>query len=842
LGTGEWSRIEDLFHQAAELAPAERPAFLDKVCDGGEELRREVESLLAADTPEDERFQVAVDRAVDQLPATSDEGGDLIGKSIGRYSITGLIGKGGMGAVYRAVREDDFRMQVAIKLLKRGTDTEAALKRFRIERQILAGLQHPNIAHLIDGGATETGLPYFVMEYVEGTPLLEYAAPLPVRQRLELFRVVCSAVQYAHEKLIVHRDIKPGNILVSPEGIPKLLDFGIAKLLDPAADGATATAGMRLMTPDYASPEQVQGEPVTTATDVYSLGAVLYELLTDQRAHHVERKKPSMVAKHLDPDLDNIVLMALRKEPERRYGSVQEFSDDIDRFLQDLPVRARKENLLYRGRKFLKRSRALILAGTIGAVIILAILTGLSRISKPNASRSTDAAPRSIAVLPLENLSHDPQQEPFVDGMTDALIGDLGKIRSLRVIARDSVMRYKGAHKPATSTARELNANALVEGSVLRSGDRVRVSVQVRAGAMDRVLWSQTYDRDLQDMPALQSDAARAIAREIQIPLTPQEEARLSPSRAVNRQAYEAYFKGRYQWYKFNDEGWNKSIQYFKQAVDIDPAYALAWAGLADGYYGVSDQTLPPREAMPLARAAALRALALDENLAEAHASLAIIQAQYDWDWASAEKSFRRALELNPSYAYGHRYYSWYLAEMGRLDQAISEAQEAYRLDPLPPLIGTHLGWIYSLARRPDQAIAQLHKVLEIDSSAAVTHWSLGAAYEQKGMVDQAIAEYLKVQAMPHLAHIHAVTGKREQARRELAKLLEGSRQHYIDPYVIAGIYVGLGETDKAFEWFEKAYEERSEEILFLKVDPVLDSIHADPRYQSLLRRIGLPP
>jgi serine/threonine protein kinase len=294
LGSSRWSRIEDLFHHAAELGLAERSAFLDRVCADDEVLRREVESLLASDLTGDSLIEAAVRQSAERLPADSRENYELIGKRIGPYSITRLIGKGGMGAVYRAIREDDFRMEVAIKVLKHGTVTEAALSRFRAERQILAGLQHPNIARLLDGGATETGLPYFAMEYVDGTPLLEYATPLSIRQRVELFRAVCSAVQYAHQKRIVHRDIKPSNILVTRDGIPKLLDFGIAKLLDPAG-GSTAitSAGARVMTPDYASPEQVRGEPVTTASDVYSLGAVLYELLTGQRARHVKTYSPA---------------------------------------------------------------------------------------------------------------------------------------------------------------------------------------------------------------------------------------------------------------------------------------------------------------------------------------------------------------------------------------------------------------------------------------------------------------------------------------------------------------------------------------------------------------------
>jgi serine/threonine-protein kinase len=330
---------------------------------------------------------------------------------VGRYTIQGLIGKGGMGSVYRAVREDDFRMQVAIKLLKRGTDTDAALGRFRAERQILAGLQHPNIARLLDGGATEMGSPYFVMEYVDGAPLLEYAAGLTIAQRVQLFRPVCSAVQYAHQNRIVHRDIKPANILVTSEGIPKLLDFGIAKLLHPGTDGATMTltlTGARVMTPDYASPEQVKGEPVTPATDVYSLGTVLYELLTGKRAHQVkgysleemlkeiwtqDPPKPSSVVKELDEDLDNIVLKALRKEPERRYGSAAELSEDLDRFLQNRPVHARKESLTYRGRKFLKRNRVPTVAAALGAVMILALVVGLGGVGV-----------RRLAREPFQNL------------------------------------------------------------------------------------------------------------------------------------------------------------------------------------------------------------------------------------------------------------------------------------------------------------------------------------------------------------------------------------------------------------------------------------------------------
>jgi tetratricopeptide (TPR) repeat protein len=409
-------------------------------------------------------------------------------------------------------------------------------------------------------------------------------------------------------------------------------------------------------------------------------------------------------------------------------------------------------------------------------------------------------------------------------------------------------MRYKGVHQPAALTARELNANALVEASVLRSGDRVRINFQLTAAAMGRVLWTQTYDRDLQDVPAMESDVARAIAREIQIQLTPQEETRLSSSSPVNRQAYEAYLRGRYQLYKHTHEGYEKGLQAFKEAIDIDPAYAPAWAGLADGYYEISTAVLPAREAMPKARAAALKALAIDGTLAEAHATLAQIQSQYDWDWAAAERSYKRALELNASYAQGHLYYAWYLAEQGRMEDAIGETAEAQRLDPLPPWRETNLAWMYYLARRTDQAMVQYRRILQLDPDSAVTHYGLGHAYVAKRMFEQGIAEFLKAQALDEncclafLSHAYAVSGKREQARRILEKLLEHSRVDFVDSYAIGMIHVGLGDKDKAFEWLEKAYQERSEELLFLKVEPVLDPLRADPRFQSLIRRIGLPP
>jgi serine/threonine protein kinase/Tfp pilus assembly protein PilF len=864
-----WSRIEGLFHQAAELPPAERPGFLDRVCGGDQELRRELDSLLAADRTEElPLIHSAVDQAVENLPSDSNEESELIGKRIGRYSITGLIGKGGMGAVYRAVRENDFRMQVAIKLLKRGTDTDAALSRFRAERQILAGLQHPNIAHLIDGGATDSGLPYFVMEYVEGTPLLEYAAPLAIRQRLGLFSKVCSAVQYAHGKLIVHRDIKPANILVTAEGTPKLLDFGIAKLIDPGTAGGTTagTAGGRLMTPDYASPEQVRGEPVTTATDIYSLGAVLYELLTGQRAHALETysaeelqkeictrepPKPSAVAKEIDPDLDNIILMALCKEPKRRYALVEELSEDLDRFLLNLPVYARKASPLYRCRRFLKRNRVPVMTAVFTVAIVLSLVGGLRRFT----GSGDGAGSRSIAVLPLQNLSGDREQEYFSDGVTDALISELARIPAVRVISRTSVMTYKGTRRPLPEIAHSLGVQTIAEGSVLRSGNRVRIALRLMDAPKDRPVWSGTYEGDLRDALRLQIQVAEAIAGEIHVTLTAPDRARITHSRRVDLAAYDAYLKGRHQYLTdFTKDTLDKAIVLFQQAIAIDPNYAPAYTGLADCYYMVSSQYYPATEMMPKAKSAALKALEIDDTLGEAHATLALIRSVYDYSRAEAEKGFKRAIELKPSDAQAHLWYALHLSRMRRFDEAIAEVDRAQRLDPVSPSLNAYIGPVLYYARRYDQLIQRMQPIIEANPAYHQPHWWVAMAYEQKGDWAKALAEvkrsaelwepdhdaHLERTSHPHIGHLYAVSGRTADARSVLRRMEEESRKSYVWAHGFALIYAGLGERDEAFRWLQKAWEERAEDFAFVNVDPRFDVLHSDPRFAAMLRKAGL--
>jgi len=457
----------------------------------------------------------------------------------------------------------------------------------------------------------------------------------------------------------------------------------------------------------------------------------------------------------------------------------------------------------------------------------------------------------SLAVLPLTNFSGDPQQEYFADGMTEALIADLGQIEALRVISRTSVMQYKGVKKPLPQIARELNVDAVIEGSVLRSGDRVRITAQLIRATTDTHLWAQSYERDLRDVLALQDDVARAIATEVKAKLTPQESARLRQPRPVNPEAHENYLKGLYYWNKRTAADLKRSIEYFQQAIRKDPNYAQAYAGLADCYVVLPNYSATsPQDAFPKAKAAAEKAIQIDGGLAEAYPALAQVAAFYNYDWPNAEREFKRAIELNPSYATAHQWYAIMLARMGQQERALAEVKLAQELDPLSLIINLNVAWILYLARQYDQGIEQLGKTLELDQSFAAAHDTLGVCYVQKGMYEQGIAELRKAISLSggdpnikgELGNAYAVAGKRKQALEILGELTALWKQSYFSPYYIASIYAGLGDKDHAFAWLEKAYKEQDTWISFVNVDPAFDPLHSDPRFQDLVRGMNLPP
>jgi TolB-like protein/DNA-binding winged helix-turn-helix (wHTH) protein/tetratricopeptide (TPR) repeat protein len=459
----------------------------------------------------------------------------------------------------------------------------------------------------------------------------------------------------------------------------------------------------------------------------------------------------------------------------------------------------------------------------------------------------------SLAVLPLENLSRDPNQDFFAEGMTDALINDLAQIGNLRVISRTSIMQFRNTRRPLPEIARVLNVDAVVEGSVVWSNDRVRITVELIQATSDKHLWAQSYERNLTDILKLQDEVSRAIAGEIQVSLTPDVSQRLSSSKQVDAEAYQLYMKGRYFWVRRTEESVNRAISYFQQTIEKDQNYAAAYSGLADCYsslgFSFDIGSLPPQEAQPKAIAEANKALQLDDSLAEAHNSLAYTKLNYDWDWTGSEEQFRRSLKLNPNYANAHHWYAHLLLSAGRFDEALAESNRALELDQLSPIMNVHLGWHYYFTRQYDRALEQLNKTLELDPNYGLAYWYRGLAYEQKHMYPEALREMTHGKELlkgnivieSDIARLYAVSGNRAQAETVIADLKRLSRRKYVNSFEIAIIYVGLGQKDEAFGWLEKAYRERSDLLVYLKVDPRLDSIRADTRFVDLVRRVGIP-
>ncbi len=497
--------------------------------------------------------------------------------------------------------------------------------------------------------------------------------------------------------------------------------------------------------------------------------------------------------------------------------------------------------------QYLRRYRW-VLVLSLGATALAGVLI-VPRVPRWLGSGTVGRQIRSLAVLPLENLSGDPDQEYFADGMTEALITDLAQIGELRVISRTSVVHYKGTHKTLPEIARELHVDGVVEGSVQRSGSRVRISAQLIQAPTDTHLWAQSYERDLSDVMTLEDDVARAVAEEIRVKLTPQEQARLSRARPVNPNAHEDYLRGRYFWNKRTEQGLRKGLEYFQQAIGKDPNYALAYSGMADSYsLLVNYHILAPREAFPAGEAAAKKALELDDMLAEAHASLAFAKLHYDWDWPAAEKEFKRAIELNPGYATAHQWYAEYLAAMGRYDEALKEINRARELDPLSLVIKTNVGKQLFWAHRYGEAIKELKDTIDLDPDYLWPHVFLAMAYEHSGMYPEAEAESRKITTLIgghpgiDVAYFYAVSGRRAQAQEVLSYWIQRSSKEHIEPFFISGIYAALGESDRAFAWLDRAYQERNFNMPFLKTLPWFDRLHSDARFQDLLRRMNFPP
>ncbi|PYV67922.1 MAG: hypothetical protein DMG97_26115 [Acidobacteria bacterium] len=788
-----------------------------------------------------------------------------IGQILGHYRILEQIGAGGMGVVYRA-HDERLDRDVALKVLPPGAlADEPARKRFRKEALALAKLNHPSIATVYDFD-TQRDVDFLVYEYIPGVTLKDKLShgTLPEIEIARLGMQLAKALTAAHKEGVVHRDLKPANLLVTVDGQLKILDFGLAKLIrtsseeDPTASPSETYVAAGTLA--YMAPEQLRGELADLRSDIYSSGAVLYEAATGQRPFpetyvprlidsilHEGPRPPGRLNRRVSPALENIILKCLGKEPEQRYQSAAELHVDLERL--STPGRSptthtgRYRNFARRWPVFLALCLAAMLA------VLMALNTGKRRGRLLNYAGTPHI--QSLAVLPLENLSREPEQDYFADGMTDALIANLSKISALRVISRTSVMRYKKVRDPLPKIARELNVDAVVEGSVLQSENRVRIMAELTDAAADRNLWSEQYEGDLRDILVLQSNVAQAIAKEINIRLEPREQTLLVNTRTINPEAYQLYLKGRYYWNKRTQEGLEKSLGYFKQAIEKDPSNSLAYAGLADCYVILAGYNLrPPGEVYPLAQVAAKKALELDGTLAEAHTSLASYVWDYERNWQAGLREYERAIELNPNYATAHQWYSESLMRIGRRDEAIAEIQKAKELDPLSLVMNAVQGFVYYFARQYDQAIAQLKNTLELDTNFYPAHVFLGWNYEQKGMYAEAIAQLQTAMSLsggsryvtPGLAHAYAAAGQKARALELLNQLRQSSERSYVDPYDIALIYAALGDKDQGFMWLEKAYWGRSESLTFVKVDPRMDSLRSDSRFRDLLRRLNLPP
>jgi eukaryotic-like serine/threonine-protein kinase len=766
------------------------------------------------------------------------------GTYLGPYEILAVLGEGGMGTVYHARRSDDvFHKDVAIKVVKRGLDSDAILRRFQRERRILARLEHPSVARVLDGGS-DAGQPYLVMEYVDGRPLPEYAnaQQLDLRERLRLFVQICEAVQHAHDRQIVHRDLKPGNILVDESGRPRLLDFGIATLVgtgDPADRGMTmTTGGPGLMTPRYASPEQMIGAPIAPASDQYSLGMILSELLAG--------------CGRLDDDLDRVLAMAKAKEPADRYASVSALAADINRYLDAQPVHAMGGTATHRARALARRHRGAFAAALVAAIAILGAAVYMR--SPRSAKAIVPPGKVMLAVLPLENLTGNEERGYFVDGLHEEIISRLGRLQPSRlgVIARTSVLQYKGTSTSIAQIGRELGAGYILEGSVREAGPTVRITAQLIQVSDQTHLWTETYDRQFRDLFTVQSEIGAHVADSLTVGALPDALAALDPHDQLTAEADAAYMRGRYFWnrralnYPANAQ---LAADHFRSVAQAAPAFAPAPAALGQALHYLSRYSPPAqRDALvQQSRAALSTALTLDSGSAAAEATLAIIKWRTDWDWTGAEDGFRRALAREPNNAEVHQQLGWLLSYGGRHDEGQREMQLALELDPLSPTIHDAAFYLYAAGRRWDKAQEMTERLARLvpDDSTPVYQRSLllalrgecGAALDDLRRLESRGREMVDSEVSFYAGYVFARCDR--QQGLHYVKNLE--REPNALAISMAEIWAGMGDRENTLRWLEECVRRREQFITYIAVDPMLAPFRDDPRFAALLRQINYP-
>ncbi len=830
---------------------------------------------------------------------------------LGRYQIRSLLGAGGMGEVYLA-QDTSLNRKVALKVLPvEVAANQDRMRRFKQEATAAASLNHPNIAHIYEIGAAE-GFNFIAMEYIEGTTLRAkiHHEPEELPKLLRILQHVAEGLAKAHASGIVHRDLKPDNIMITSDGHAKVLDFGLAKLVEsPTHSGSEeptilqhSIPGLILGTMGYMSPEQAQGKTreIDHRSDIFSFGCILFEAITGQKAFAgkdqievlnkiIREPAPPLAAFNQDApaDLQRIVRRCLAKDPDERYQTIKDVALELKEVRREMqenagatqppvssvsseartmwqsettrvqsapPVTAEppsSPSTRVSSAEFivseLKQHKT---ATVIGAVVVLILVAAVAfGIRSYLHAENTEVAVESIAVIPFVNQDNDPSSEWISDGLTESIINNLTQLPNLKVIARSSVFRYKGKQVDPLAVGKELGVRAVLTGRLMHRGESMLISTELIDIRDNKQLWGEQYERQLADMLSVQREIAREITNNLRPTLSGVEQSRMDKQYTANPEAYQLYLKGRFYWNKRTAADLQKAIPFFQQAIEKDPNYALAYSGLADSYALLTAYSNePPRELMPKAKEAALKALALDDKLAEAHASLGQIVEYYDYDFATAEKEYRRALELNPNYATAHQWLAEHFSTIKRYDEAIAEAQRALELDPLSPIINRIYADVFVDARRFDEGIEQYEKTIDLDPNFGTAYFFLGRAYEGKGMYDEAVEAYTKAaeagrtpeKTLKEFAEIYRKSGWKAYVQANLDRALQADKVT-LPPFVLAGFYARLGRNDEAIEWLEKGYDERDFRVIMIATSFEFDSLRSDPRFKDLVRRVGLP-
>ena len=822
------------------------------------------------------------------------------GTTFTHYQILKRLGAGGMGEVYLA-QDTKLNRKVALKILPADVASDSdRMRRFVQEAKAAATLNHPNIAHIYEIGEA-SGQHFIAMEFIDGTTLREkiYGEQKPLAKLLRYLQHVAEALSKSHEEGIVHRDLKPDNIMVTRDDHVKVLDFGLAKLVEPSSATITnpgtnselataplaqlSTSGVVVGTVGYMSPEQAQGnrDEIDHRSDIFSFGCILYEAITKAKAFSgkdvleglykiVHEPTPQIKDINADapPELQRILRRCLAKDKEERYQSMKDVAIELKELRRELtedlgggvrPVSTQEPQTAGRATtpstqasvptEFERYIKHYKLIGMLLVLLAASALFAIYYFRQPNNPHAIN----SIAVLPFVNQYNDSNVDYLCDGLTESIINSLAKLSEVKVASRSSVFRYKGNEVDPLKAGKELGVNAVLTGRLSQRGDDLLVSAELIDVRDNKQLWGDQYTQPVSSLLSVQRTIASEIARNLQVKLTGTEEKNVSKHYTEDVEAYQSYLKGRYYWSKRTEDGATKAIDYYTQAIKKDPNYALAYTGLADAYcslgFSFDVGSLPTREAMPKAKEAALKALELDNSLSEAHTSLAMINLLYDWDWSSAEREFKRAIDLDPNNANAHHWYSHYLLPMGRTEESLAESKRALEKAPLDLILNVHLGWHYLYTHQYQLASEQFKKTLDMDPNYTQAHRYLGLTYEQTGQPEEALTELRQALALvkqnndieAEVGHALAIAGKKVEAQRVITRLQTLSKEHFVSSYDVACIYVGLGDHEQAIQWLEKALEERSDFLVYLKVDPRFDSLHEDVRFKKIAQTVGLP-